>query len=50
MGGMIGGMKKGDEIRSLNRKELFFMRDDITDEPFLIRVPLVTCRERYYLD
>lgn len=37
-------------IRSLDRKELFFMRDSITEKPFLIRVPLVTRKERHYLD
>lgn len=50
VGGMIGGDEERRRIRSLNRKELFFMRDNITDEPFLIRVPMVTRRERHYLD
>ena len=36
VGGMIGGDEERRRIRSLNRKELFFMRDNITDEPFLI--------------
>jgi len=50
VGGMIGGVEDKRRIKSLNRKELFFMRDKITDEPFLIRVPLVTRKERHYLD
>lgn len=50
VGGMIGGDDEIRKIRSLNRDELFFMRDNITDAPFLIRVPLVTRKERHYLD
>jgi len=50
VGGMIGGEEDRRRIRSLNSEELFFMRKNITDEPFLIRVPLVTRRERHYLD
>lgn len=50
VGGMIGGEEDSKKIRSLiNRHILFFMRDNIMD-PFPIRVPLVTRKERLYLD
>lgn len=50
VGGMVGTDEDCRRIRSLNRKELFFMRDRITDDPFPIRVPLVTRKERHCLD
>lgn len=50
VGGMIGGDEDKRRIRSLNSRELFFMRDNIAAEPFSIRVPLVTRKERHYLD
>jgi hypothetical protein len=50
VGGMIGSEEDRRKIRSLDRDGLFFMRDNITDEPFLIRVPLITRKERHYLD
>jgi len=50
VGGMIGSEEDRQQVRLLNRNELFFVRDDITQEPFLIRVPLVTRKERHYLD
>ncbi len=50
VGGMIGSEEDRRRIASLNRNELFFMRDKITDKPFPIRVPLVTRKERLYLD
>lgn len=50
VGGMIGTDEDRRRLRSLDRNELFFMRDDITEKPFLIRVPLVTRKERHYLD
>lgn len=49
VGGMIGTDEDRKQIRSLKQKELFFMRNDIAD-PFVIRVPLVTRKERHYLD
>jgi hypothetical protein len=50
LGGMIG--TKDDErlVRSLDKDELFFLKSDVTDEPFQIRVPLITRKERHYLD
>jgi hypothetical protein len=50
VGGMIGTDEDRRRIRSLNQKELFFMRDNIKEQPFIIRVPLVTRKERHYLD
>jgi len=50
VGGMIGSAEDRRCIQSLDRGELFFMRDSITDDPFEIRVPLVTRKERHYLD
>ncbi len=50
LGGMIGTDDDERHIRALDRNELFFLKDDITDDPFQIRVPLVTRKERHYLD
>jgi hypothetical protein len=50
LGGMIGTDDDEGRIRSLDKKELFFLKDDVTNDPFQIRVPLITRKERYYLD
>ncbi len=50
IGGMIGTEKDELQVRSLDYKELFFLRNDVTGEPFRIRVPHVTRKERHYLD
>jgi hypothetical protein len=50
VGGMIGNDRDRQLIQSLDRDEFFFMRNSITDKPYCIRVPLVTRKERYYLD
>jgi hypothetical protein len=50
VGGMIGDDEDRRRIMSLNRKDLFYMRNNVTDEPFQIRVPLITRKERHYLD
>ena len=50
LGGMIGTDDDKRRVRSLDRKELFFLMDDVTADPFRIRVPLVTRKERHYLD
>ena len=50
VGGMIGTDKDRRQLQALDKKEFFFMRDDITKDPFPIRVPLVTRKERHYLD
>lgn len=50
IGGMIGKVADERRIRSLDRKELFFLKDDVTNDPFQIRVPLITRKERHYLD
>lgn len=50
LGGMIGTDDDERRIRSLDKDELFFLTEDVTEEPFHIRVPLVTRKERHYLD
>jgi hypothetical protein len=50
LGGMIGADEDERRVRSLDKSELFFLKDDVTDAPFHIRVPLVTRKERHYLD
>ena len=50
LGGMIGTDGDKSLIRSLDPNDLFFLMDDITADPFRIRVPLVTRKERHYLD
>lgn len=50
IGGMIGTNEDQRRLQALDRKEFFFMRDDATKEPFSIKVPLVTRKERHYLD
>ena len=50
VGGMIG--RDGDEarLRMLDRRQLPFLRESLLGEPHMIRVPLVTRKERLYLD
>ena len=50
VGGMIGMEEDARQLSLLNRKQLPFLRDDITSDPFPIRVPLITRKERHYLD
>lgn len=50
VGGMIGNDTDRAKLQLLNRHELFFLKDNIADTPFSIRVPLVTRKERHYLD
>jgi hypothetical protein len=50
LGGMIGTDDDERHIKNLDRNELFFLKDDVTNDPFQIRVPLVTRKERLYLD
>lgn len=50
LGGMIGTDDDRKRLQSLDREELFFLTDDIVASPFRIRVPLVTRKERHYLD
>lgn len=50
IGGMIGTEADLRKIQTLDKNEYFFMRNDVAGDPFLIRVPLVTRKERHYLD
>lgn len=50
LGGMIGREDDERKLRSLNRSELPFLRDNLLADPYQIRVPLVTRKERLYLD
>lgn len=50
LGGMIGTADDERRIRALDKSELFFLKDDVTNDPFQIRVPLVTRKERHCLD
>jgi len=50
----VGGMFSRDEdvgkLRTLDKRELPFLRDDLLGAPYEIRVPLVTRKERLFLD
>jgi len=50
LGGMIGRKDDKSKLRSLVRKELPFLRNSLVENPYEIRVPLVTRKERLYLD
>lgn len=50
VGGCIGTDTEERQLRSLDRRALPFLRDSIIAEPYEIRVPLLTRRERIYLD
>jgi len=50
LGGMIGVDEDRKRLESLDRKDLVFLTDDIVARQFEIRVPLVTRKERHYLD
>lgn len=50
VGGMIGGEVEERKLASLDRGALPFLRDDLTADPYEIHVPLVTRKERLYLD
>lgn len=50
VGGMIGREEDERKLRSLDRRKLPFLRYKLTDDPYEIRVPLVTRKERHHLD
>jgi len=50
LGGMIGDDNDTRTIRSLDQNKFYFLCDDVSDDPYKIRVPLVTRKERLYLD
>jgi hypothetical protein len=50
LGGMIGSPEDGRKLNTLSSDQLPFLRRSLSEEPFSIRVPLVTRKERLYLD
>jgi hypothetical protein len=50
VGGMIGREDDEGRLKSLDRRQLPFLRDKLTVDPYEIRVPLVTRKERHHLD
>ena len=50
LGGMVAAAEDRQRLRMLDRKTLPFLRDSITGSPYRIRVPLLTRKERLYLD
>lgn len=50
LGGMIGRATDRRKLESLNRSQLPFLRDDLLADAYEIRVPLVTRKEKLYLD
>jgi len=47
---MIGREDDGRKLKSLDRGRLPFLRGELVFNPYEIRVPLVTRKERLYLD
>ncbi|MBQ08607.1 MAG: hypothetical protein CMD96_02325 [Gammaproteobacteria bacterium] len=50
LGGMIGSEDHKQKTKILDKQKLPFLRNDIVKYPYKIRVPLVTRKERLYLD
>lgn len=50
VGGMIGTEEDGRKLQTLNKLHLPFLRDSIVVDPYEIRVPLLTRKERLHLD
>jgi hypothetical protein len=50
VGGMIGDEDDCRKLDTLNRRQLPFLRKSIDKDPFQIRVPLLTRKERMHLD
>ena len=50
LGGMITSPEEARKLEALNKKELPFLREDLGGVPYRIRVPLVTRKERLYLE
>ena len=50
LGGMIVTDTERRSLEGLNRNELFFLRESVTENPYEIRVPLLSRKERLYLD
>ncbi|MEW6444244.1 MAG: O-methyltransferase [bacterium] len=50
VGGMIGTDSDRVQLETLDRERLFYLRRSITCDPYRITVPIITRRERLYLD
>ena len=50
LGGMIGRRDHGRKLKMLSKVELPFLRRNLSNRPYEIYVPLVTRKERLYLD
>jgi len=50
LGGMIASEEDARKLGALNKGELPFIRECLSAEPYRIRVPLVTRKERHHLD
>ena len=50
IGGMIGNDDDGRKLNTISREQLPFLRKSIVADPFNIRVPLLTRKERLHLD
>lgn len=50
LGGMIVRDNDRRKLRTLSRRELPFLRNSLVENPYEIRVPVVTRKERLYLD
>ncbi len=50
IGGVLAGEEDEGRLRALDRHKLPFLRESLLDDPYRIRVPLVTRKERLYLD
>jgi hypothetical protein len=50
LGGMIGSESDREKMASLDRHDLPFLAKNFSDKPYEIKVPLVTRKERLYLD
>jgi hypothetical protein len=50
LGGMIGAEEDRRRVLALERAKLPFLRDSLAADPYYIRVPLLTRKERLHLD
>lgn len=50
VGGMIGTEEDRQNLRALDRVKMPFMRNSITENPYPIKVPILTRKERLHLD
>lgn len=50
MGGIIGGDSEMTNLKKCNFEESYYMRTNFEDSPYFIKVPILTRKERIYLD